>query len=276
VPHETRLYVKCSESNLSSKYKDEAVTLQGMGEAMFKHSCTITLPTGAKFTTPAAKTTKNTSDLKLFQLLHIYPAPTGIIIKHIIPKNDSETALSLLEVQVPTKAQLTYEAFHPLRSIPFLIRVACITAFVIVIVLAIQCFWPNIRAWLGRTWYCCCWGPTSEEKEEERKEENARRLQRLADELNTIKQNTRLGAEKWRQSTSSILSSIHKARSMSNLHNAKDTERRCHENLLESTDSLPPPPPLTPTIMKNTRIVYKADPLLPPPKRVSFTNGKTE
>ena len=279
VPQATRLYVKCSESNLSNRYKDEAVTLQGMGEAVFKHSCTITLPTGAKFTTPAAKSTESTTDLKIFELLKIYPVPTGVTIKahdSILPDNKNETALSLLEVQVPTKAQLTYEAFHPLRSIPFLIRMACIAAFVIVMVLAIQCFWPNIRSWLGRTWYCCCWGPTSDEQEEQRKEENSRRLQRLTDELNVIKQNTRLGAERWKQSTTSILSNIHKARSMSNLHNAKDTERKCQENLLESTDSLPPPPPLTPTITKNTRIVYKADPLLPLTKRVSFTNGKAE
>ena len=279
VPHETRLYVKCSESNLSSKYKDEAVTLHGIGEAVFKHSCTITLPNGAKFTTPAAKTTESTSELKIFELLKIYPVPTGITIKAhdtIIPKNETITALSLLEVQVPTKAELTYEAFHPLRSIPFLIRVACITAFIIVMVLAIQCFWPNIRIWLGHTWYCCCWGPTSAEQEQQIKEDNARRFQRLTDEVNTIKQNTRIGAEKWKQSTNSILSNIHKARSMSSLHNGRENDRRGQDNLLESTDSLPPPPPLTPTIMKNTRIVYKADPLLPPSKRVSFTNGKAE
>ena len=279
VPQETRLYVKCSESNLSNRYKDEAVTLRGIGEAVFKHSCTITLPNGAKFTTPAAKTTESTSDLKIFELLKIYPVPTSIIIKaheSIIPKNETSTALSLLEVQVPTKAELTYEAFHPLRSIPFLIRVACITAVVMVMIFAIQCFWPTLRAWLGRTWYCCCWGPTSAEQEDQLREDNARRIQRLTDEVNNIKQNTRLGAEKWKQSTSSILSNIHRARSMSSLHNARDTERRCQENLLGSSDSLPPPPPLTPTIMKNTRIVYKADPLLPTAKRVSFTNGKTE
>ena len=143
---------------------------------MFKHSCTITLPNGAKFTTPAAKTTESTSDLKIFELLKIYPVPTAIIIrahKSIIPKNETSTALSLLEVQVPTKAELTYEAFHPLRSIPFLIRVACITAVVMVMIFAIQCFWPTIRAWLGRTWYCCCWGPTSAEREDQLKEDNA-------------------------------------------------------------------------------------------------------
>ena len=282
VPQETRLYVKCSESNLSNKYKDEAVTLRGIGEAVFKHSCTITMPNGAKFTTPAAKTTENTSDLKIFELLKIYPVPTGIIIKahdSILPTNSTFTELSLLEVQVPTKAELTYEAFHPLRSIPFLIRVACVTAFIVITILLIRCFWPTLRSWLGRTWYCCCWGPTSEEEENERREENSRRIQRLTDEMNIIKANTKIGAEKWKNSTASILSSIHRARSMSSLNNKDSESRRQHENLLQSTDSLPPPPPLpllTPTIMKNTRIVYKADPPTPATKRVSFNNGRTE
>ena len=281
VPQETRLYVKCSESNLSNKYKDEAVTLRGIGEAVFKHSCTVTLPSGAKFTTPAAKTTENTADLKIFELLKIYPIPTGIIIKahdSIIPTNTTYTDLSLLEVQVPTKAELTYEAFHPLRSIPFLIRVACVTAFIVIMIFVIRCFWPNLRSWLGRTWYCCCWGPTSDEQEEERREENSRKMQRLIDEINIIKANTKIGAEKWKNSTASILSNIHRARSMSSLTTTRENEsRRQHEKLIESSDSLPPPPPpMTPTIMKNTRIVYKADPPTPAAKRVSFSNGRTE
>ena len=281
VPQETRLYVKCSESNLSNKYKDEAVTLRGIGEAVFKHSCTITMPNGAKFTTPAAKTTESTSELKIFELLKIYPVPTMVVIKahdSILPTNTTFQELSLLEVQVPTKAELTYEAFHPLRSIPFLIRVACVTAFIIIAILLIRCFWPNLRSWLGRTWYCCCWGPTSDEQERERRDNDSRRMQRLTDEINIIKANTKIGAEKWKNSTASILSNIHRARSMSSLTTTKDNEsKRQHEKLIESTESLPPPPPLlTPTIMKNTRIVYKADPPTPAAKRVSFSNGRTE
>jgi len=280
VPQDTRLYIKCSESNLSNKYKDESVTIRGMGEAVFKYSCTVTLPSGAKFTTPAAKTTENTSDLKIFELLKVYPMPTGVVItaaQSILP-NSTDTPLSLLQVEVPTKAQLTYEAFHPLRSIPFLIRVACITAFVIVMIIAIKCFWPNIRAWLGRKWYCCCFGPTTEEQEQERREENSRKLQMLTDELNIIKKNARMGAEKWKQSTTSIMSSLNKARSMSNLYMQKEKEAsRQGESLLHSTDSLPPPPPpMVPNNRQNTRIVYNAEPSTPGPKRVSFGTNTGE
>jgi hypothetical protein len=281
VPRDTRLYIKCSESNLSNRYKDESVTIRGMGEAIFKYSCTITLPTGAKFSTPSSKTTENTSDLKIFELLKVYPLHTGITIeapKSIVP-NHTAVQVSLLDVEVPTKAELTYEAFHPLRSIPFLIRLACIIAFFVVMALAIKCFWPNIRAWLGRKWYCCCFGPTTEEQEQQRREDNARKLQIITDELNVIKQNAKIGAQKWKQSTTSIMSNIQKARSMSNLYSPKD-QQMCKQSasLLDSSDSLPPPPPsiLTPSVKHNTRIVYKAEPTTPTTKRVSFTNGRLE
>ena len=87
----------------------------------------------------------------------------------ILPTNTTFQELSLLEVQVPTKAELTYEAFHPLRSIPFLIRVACVTAFIIIAILLIRCFWPNFRSWLGRTWFAAAGDPhrmNKKEKEE--------------------------------------------------------------------------------------------------------------
>jgi hypothetical protein len=252
-----------------------------MGEAIFKYSCTITLPTGAKFSTPSSKTTENTSDLKIFELLKVYPLHTGITIeapKSIVP-NHTAVQVSLLDVEVPTKAELTYEAFHPLRSIPFLIRLACIIAFFVVMALAIKCFWPNIRAWLGRKWYCCCFGPTTEEQEQQQREDNARKLQIITDELNVIKQNAKIGAQKWKQSTTSIMSNIQKARSMSNLYSPKD-QQMCKQSasLLDSSDSLPPPPPsiLTPSVKHNTRIVYKAEPTTPTTKRVSFTNGRLE
>jgi len=62
VPKETTLYVKCSENILSARYKDKSVTIKGTGEAIFKHSCTVTLPDGSTFTTPASKSTESTSD----------------------------------------------------------------------------------------------------------------------------------------------------------------------------------------------------------------------
>ena len=274
VPKDTRLYVKCSESNLSARYKDESVTIKGMGEAIFKHSCTVTLPDGSTFTTPASKSTESTSDLKIFQLLQVYPIPTGVILKHQpVATNLSFEQISLRDVEVPTQAELTYEAFHPMKSIPFLIRLACIMLAAIVTVLACRCCWPNLRSWLGRTWYCCCFGPTSQEQEDQRREENSRKLQAITDELNVIRDNVKIGAQKWKSSTSSIFSNIQKARSMSNLYR-REREPELQHDLLDSNGSLPPPPPpLTPTL-KHTRIVYKAD--MPPGKKVSFSNGREQ
>ena len=277
VPKETKLYVKCSENNLSARYRDESVTIKGTGEAVFKHSCTVTLPDGSTFTTPASKSTESTSDLKIFELLKVYPIPTGVTIKHhSTAANHSFEEISLRDVEVPTQAELTYEAFHPMKSIPFLIRLACIMLAAIVMVFACRCFWPNLRSWLGRTWYCCCFGPTSQEQEEHRREENSRKLQALTDELNVIRDNVKIGAQKWKSSTSSIFGNIQKARSMSNLYK-KDKDPEVQHDLLDSCGSLPPPPPpMTPTL-KHTRIVYKAEPpCANAGKRVSFNTGREQ
>ena len=276
VPTEMRAYVKCSENNLSNKYKDEAIILKGMGEAVFKHSCTITLPNGAKFTTPAAKTAENTANLKIFELLRVYPVPTGVIIdvgKPQVPIINT-TELTLSNARIPTKEELTYDSFHPSRSIPFLIQMACVIAFMITAILIIRCCWPNIRAWLGRTWYCCCWGPTPEEEQKQRQEENAKTFQRLTEELDNLRLQATKGAERWKQSSSNLWNNLQKARSLTNLKE-KDSKltnsyQQAEESLLHSEEHLPPPPPpLTPTI-KHTRIVYKADPAN---RHVSFSKN---
>ncbi len=274
VPQDTRLYVKCSENNLSARCKDESVSIKGMGEAIFKHSCTVALPDGSTFTTTASKSTESTSDLKIFQLLQVYPIPTGVVLKNQpVAMNLSYEQISLRDVEVPTQAELTYEAFHPMKSIPFLIRLACIMLAAIVTVLACRCFWPNLRSWLGRTWYCCCFGPTTQEQEGQQREENSRKLQAITDELNVIIDNVKIGAHKWKSLTSSIFSKIQKAPSMSNLYR-RDKEPELQHDLLDSNASLPPPPPpLTPTL-KHTTIVYKAD--MPPGKKVSFSNGREQ
>ena len=54
VPQETHLYVKCSDHTETHTYVDETVTINGTGEVTFKPSCTVTLPGGATFDTPAA------------------------------------------------------------------------------------------------------------------------------------------------------------------------------------------------------------------------------
>ncbi len=160
-----------------------------------------------------------------------------------------------------------------MKSIPFLIRLACIMLAAIVTVLACRCCWPNLRSWLGRTWYCCCFGPTSQEQEDQRREENSRKLQAITDELNIIRDKVKIGAQKWKSSTSSIFSNIQKAWSMSNLYR-RDKEPELQLDLLDSNGSLPPPPPpLTPTL-KHTRIVYKAE--MPPGMKVSFSNEREE
>ena len=268
VPEEIKVYIKCAGTHT---HTDQAVTLRGMGEAIFKQSCTITLPNGAKYTTPTDKSSNGAGDLKIFELLRIHPIPTDVVIKRGEEIIIATPQLSMLDVIIPTKAELTAEAFHPLRSIPFLMRIGCMAAFFIFIALILSCCWPNIRAWLGRTWYCCCFGPTNEEKENERKQENARRLQRLTEELDIIKLNARAGAEKWRASTASIFSNIQRAKSMSSLRE-KDVE----QNLLNTSDSWPPAPPPLPTTKTPIKMVYKAEPPTPILKRVSFDHKQSQ
>ncbi len=99
---------------------------------------------------------------------------------------------------------------------PFLIQMACVIAFMITAILIIRCCWPNIRAWLGRTWYCCCWGPTPEEEQKQRQEENAKTFQRLTEELDNLRLQATKGAERWKQSSSNLWNNLQKARSLTN------------------------------------------------------------
>jgi hypothetical protein len=202
--------------------------------------------------------------------------PTGVIIdvgKPQVPIINT-TELTLSNARIPTKEELTYDSFHPSRSIPFLIQMACVIAFMITAILIIRCCWPNIRAWLGRTWYCCCWGPTPEEEQKQRQEENAKTFQRLTEELDNLRLQATKGAERWKQSSSNLWNNLQKARSLTNLKE-KDSKltnsyQQAEESLLHSEEHLPPPPPpLTPTI-KHTRIVYKADPTN---RHVSFSKN---
>ena len=150
--------------------------------------------------------------------------------------------LSLQEVIVPTKAQLTAEAFHPLRSIPFLIRTACIIGVVALAAFFISCCWPNIRAYLGTAWWCCCCRPNEDEKEKIRKEDNERRMTKAKEDFELLTANMQAGARKWKQSTASLMSNFSKARSMQHLNSFKSFPQPDHDLDSEKDCCLPMPP----------------------------------
>ena len=261
VPQETTLYVKCSGHVFSPKFQDEVVKISGIGEAAFKSSCRITLPNGAKFSTPAATNSENLDDVKIFELLKIFPDKTGImIIKPSTP--EPSKSVELQEFILPSKEQLTRDAFHPGKAIPYLIRTACIAGFMILIAMLISCCWPNIKNFFGHKWWCCCIQPINKEKQQKKKEANEQTLQKALEELEKMRIGMKENAQKWKSSTASILPRNFMTRSMSNMNTYKGYPQVADNQSMFESDLLcdtfpPPPPPLSPHTQK---LVYQNTP----------------
>jgi len=259
VPHETPLYIKCSDHAFSNVYEDASIIIKGMGEAVFRQSCTITLPGGTKFQTPSAPHTQQLTGLNMFELLRIFPVPTGVVI-HRLPDFQPIKALSLEDVQIPTPDQLTVQAFHPFHSFPFLVQISVFLGLLLLLGLLIYCFRTKVKSAL-RFWSCgmCFNKETEAEKSKKRMAETDLLINKISEEFDLMRKNAAENMAKWKSTSQTYLGSFGKSKSSPNV-------------ALELEDSLlPPPPPSAPASPKSAhsvKMVYT--PVTPILKRVQF------
>jgi hypothetical protein len=265
VPESLLLYVKCSQHKQSDRFLDEPVTITGMGEAVFRQGCTVTLPDGTHFRTPLSEKSVKLSDLAIFELLKTFPQPEKVTI-HRIAKEEDLPELSLTDVQLPTHAQLAVEAFHPLRSIPFLMRLACLLVIISIIATCLFCFRHRLKRYIS----CLTCGKygNNNGKDKKRQIDAENMLSHITAEFEKIRLQAATNMEKWKSGSTQFIS---------NLNRSKSSPDLTGEGILrmknDSEDWLPPPPP-SPTVSRvpGTNIQFTYTPVVPKPilKTVHF------
>ena len=143
VPKETTLYVKCRDSKSPTKFKDESVTIKGMGQISFKPGCAIVLPGGEKFYTPTNYAGLYIDDAKLYNLIRAYPIPTNVTIKKMVEEQIPLTHLTLEQVSMPSWEQFTAETFHPIRAMPFFTKMFITIVTFLIIALIFRYLYKN-------------------------------------------------------------------------------------------------------------------------------------
>ena len=139
TPEETHLYIKCSHHAESHTYTDETVTINGTGEVTFQPSCTITLPGGSTFDTPASIQEQEITGSGLFEILRRDPVSTGVIINRL--PEDFPTIPPIILQEVEKYDNIWEQAVAPDELKPFFIRISAVLTGILF--LTVFC-------------YCCC------------------------------------------------------------------------------------------------------------------------
>jgi hypothetical protein len=158
VPRETHLYVKCSEHLDSHTYTDETVTINGTGEVAFKPSCTITLPGGETYNTPAAVHQQEMTHSGLFEILRQEQTPTNVIIHRLQEHFPTIPPVVLNDIdQYQKEEEIWQQAFEPEELMPFVIRFVTISTAILLIFVVCYCCCPTqtkdfckLLCWLPR------------------------------------------------------------------------------------------------------------------------------
>ena len=146
VPYETHLYVKCYDHAGSHRFKDETLNISGIGEATFRPSCTITLPGGATFDTPAGTIEEHLSGSRLFEILKTHDPHNDVVIQRPPQKFPDLPIINLKELDDTTVWETLFE---PNNMYPFFIRLGSILTTIAIVCLIAYCCCP------GLTTACC-------------------------------------------------------------------------------------------------------------------------
>ena len=222
VPEETTMFARCN--NHDTFTPDQAsFKITGMGQIAFRSSCTITLPDGSHFKTPTLYPSENIKELKLYDLLNIQPVMTNVTLRFLPPPQLEEVvpvSLSFDDISLPSMEDLKLETFHPVRIIPFIIRLG----FTIVVILAIIAVCYSCRYTILQC--CCsfCCNPPTNYTNADRysPRENEERMQEINERLMALNQRPCNTYEpgnwsRWKSNSSYAINSI--SNSMADLRN---------------------------------------------------------
>ena len=234
VPTETRLYVKCYDHIGSHRFTDETINITGMGETTFRPSCSITLPGGATFNTPAALIEEQISGSKLFEHLRTYDTPNNIIIR---PAPDTYPDLPMIQLQELEHGDIWYKTFASSDTLPSVTKIIVITVIIIILLITIYYCCPCPRICCEKARRSALRQRRKRKKEEDhlKEEEHIRTtdmlLQQLASKMDQLTQSQSAPTSRW-PSTPGLFT-FSKAKVTSDDYEEADN--------LNSSNPIPPP-----------------------------------
>ncbi len=113
------MYIKCSEHIKTHTYTDKTVTINGTGEVAFKPSCTITLPGGETYNTPADVHQQEITQSGLFEILRGKQTSTIVIIHRL--QDNFPTIPPVVLQDIEQYEDRWQQAFAPEELKPFAI-----------------------------------------------------------------------------------------------------------------------------------------------------------
>ena len=273
VPQESHLYVKCSDHTETHTYTDETVTINGTGEVTFKPSCTVTLPGGATFDTPAAVHEQQITGSGLFEILRRESIPTNIVINRLA--DNFPTLPTIVLEEIDHYQDIWQQTLEPDTLKPFAIRISALLLVILILTGLIYCCCPQ------QTKDCCkliCW-VTRKGKRKTRKASydlnTARQqdilLRKLSTQIDELAQPDRPARPEFKRWTS--------AGQLFNTFGRPVTPAPRVKNVPMEMDEIdnPIPPPIgSPHISYKLKDIEQAINNSPAPKRVHFNKESTE
>ena len=142
VPHNTSLYIKCHKTTQFAEYYEQTVTISGIGEAVYRPSCTVNLPDGTSYNTPSDTVVHVLQDWPIFNIRQALPHED--IVQITIPTITSDLAFKVETQNEPTSIGEVFGKYDMLDFALFL--VSTLGPIILMILLAV-CFYPRFKRW---------------------------------------------------------------------------------------------------------------------------------
>ena len=148
VPFNTTLFIACpgKQTSLSKEpaVSQQSVTISGMGDAIYRPSCTISLEDGTSYKTPAKQEIINLDDWPLFRLKSHLPHPFENVIS--IPSTFAPIQIKESEKQSTENFQSDWLDIQDTKTILYNVGIILIP-FIGLTILGL-CFWRRVKKWI--------------------------------------------------------------------------------------------------------------------------------
>ena len=148
VPHNTSLYIKCHKTLQHADYYEQTVIITGIGEAVYRPSCTINLPDGTSYSTPSDSVVHVLQDWPIFNIQKALPHET--LTQIVLP---TFTDSSTFTVANQTETKSIVDTFDKYDMVDFSIFLFSTIAPIAVVAIVACCCYPRFKRWLSNKLY---------------------------------------------------------------------------------------------------------------------------
>ena len=148
VPHNTSLYIKCHKTLQHADYYEQTVIITGIGEAVYRPSCTINLPDGTSYSTPSDSVVHVLQDWPIFNIQKALPHET---LTQIVLPTFTESSTFTVANQTETKSIV--DTFDKYDMVDFSIFLFSTIAPIAVVAIVACCCYPRFKRWLSNKLY---------------------------------------------------------------------------------------------------------------------------